>query len=294
MVKKKHYINKNFIVFIFCFFLIIILSFSKNLSEIQYFRIHISNFFSLIYSPKSLLNNLSLMEIKNDSLLLEIKKLRQENLNFQQRIRTINTHLDYDKKLNKLIPNYIFLPAKVTNHSLLESTHIFNVNIGVDDGVSNKSKAVINYDGNLIGKTWIVTKNSTQIHKISDRNFHVYVKTDNNVFGQFSYKSGRLGIIESVSKRNEEKLMIGDIFYTTQDSNIYPENIPVAKIVDIKNRKNQHELYKWLTKKDLNGIMNSTVKWNFQKYLIGQSGEFIDYFSSNISPMSKKITQHLI
>jgi len=243
MIKKKHYINKNIIVLIFCFFLIIVLSFSKNLSEVQYFKIHLSNFFSLIYSPKSLLNNLSYMESKNDSLFVEIKKISEENLNLKQRIRTINTHRDYDKKLNKLIPNYTFLPAKVTNHSLSKSTHIFNVNIGTSDGVINKSRAVIDYDGNLVGKTWIASNELTEVHKISDRNFHVYVKTENNVFGQFSYKSGKLGIIESVSKRNESKLNIGDLFYTTQDSNIYPENIPVAKIVDIKNRKNEHELH---------------------------------------------------
>ena len=32
--------------------------------------------------------------------------------------------------------------------------------------------------------------------------------------------------------------------------------------------KNQHNLYRWLTKKELNGNIESQVKWNFQKYLI--------------------------
>ena len=32
--------------------------------------------------------------------------------------------------------------------------------------------------------------------------------------------------------------------------------------------KNQHPLYNWLTEKKLNGFKNSTVRWNFQKYLI--------------------------
>ena len=70
-------------------------------------------------------------------------------------------------------------------------------------------------------------------------------------------------------------------------------NFLMTKKIKVKG-KNQHKVYKWLTRKDLNGVKNSTIKWNFQKYLIGKSGEFIDYFSSNISPMSKKITQHLI
>ena len=38
-------------------------------------------------------------------------------------------------------------------------------------------------------------------------------------------------------------LNVGDIFYTSQSSNIYPENIPVAKVIDIQNRRYEHELY---------------------------------------------------
>ena len=51
----------------------------------------------------------------------------------------------------------------------------------------------------------------------------------------------------------------------------------------------QHMLYKWLTTKDLNGVKNSSVKWNFQKYIIDPSGAFIDYFYSTTKPFSDKI-----
>ena len=260
MRKKFFFINKNVIVFTICSFLSVILFFSKNISEIQYFKIHVYNFFSVIFSPKQTFNNLSFVESKNDSLISEIKKISQENLNLKQRVRIINTHRDYDQKLNKLIPNYKFIPAKVINHSISKSTHIFNINVGFNDGILKKAKAVINYNGDLVGKTWYSTESKTEVHKISDRNFHVYVKTDNNVFGQFSYKSGKLGIIESVPKRDENLLKIGDIFYTTQDSNIYPENIPVAKIVDIQNRRYEHELYiKVEILADLNSLSNVFV-----------------------------------
>ena len=77
------------------------------------------------------------------------------------------------------------------------------------------------------------------------------------IFGQFSFKSGKWGIIESVSKQYEKSLNIGDIFYTTDDSNIYPENIPVAKIIDIQNRRNELELYvKVEIIADLNSLKN--------------------------------------
>ena len=64
------------------------------------------------------------------------------------------------------------------------------------------------------------------------------------------------------------------------------------KKIDVKGT-NQHPLYSWLTQKQLNGISNSKVKWNFQKYLVDAQGEFIDYYFSITSPTSSKITKHL-
>ncbi len=57
--------------------------------------------------------------------------------------------------------------------------------------------------------------------------------------------------------------------------------------------KNQHNLYKWLTNKILNRVSDSSVSWNFNKYLIGLNGELINHFSSEINPLSKKITDYL-
>ena len=66
----------------------------------------------------------------------------------------------------------------------------------------------------------------------------------------------------------------------------------ITEKVDVKG-KNQHPLYTWLTKKENNGVKNSSVKWNFQKYLVDENGELIDYYFSLTKPMSKKITKHL-
>ncbi|GGG11532.1 glutathione peroxidase [Dokdonia pacifica] len=62
--------------------------------------------------------------------------------------------------------------------------------------------------------------------------------------------------------------------------------------IDVKGSK-QHPLFKWLTSKELNGNKNSSVKWNFQKYLVSESGKLIDYYYSITSPTSRKITKHL-
>lgn len=50
-------------------------------------------------------------------------------------------------------------------------------------------------------------------------------------------------------------------------------------------------IYEFLTKKELNGKKSSSVKWNFQKYIINEDGTLEDYFYSITEPESKKITK---
>ncbi|MHC1704596.1 MAG: glutathione peroxidase [Tenuifilaceae bacterium] len=50
-----------------------------------------------------------------------------------------------------------------------------------------------------------------------------------------------------------------------------------------------HPLYKWLTSKAENGVMDSEVKWNFQKYLIDESGKLINVLPSKEKPDSEKV-----
>ncbi|MGB0887895.1 MAG: glutathione peroxidase [Vicingaceae bacterium] len=66
----------------------------------------------------------------------------------------------------------------------------------------------------------------------------------------------------------------------------------ITEKVDVKGY-NQHPLYAWLTNKENNGVESSTVKWNFQKYLVGKNGDFIDFYYSITSPTSEKIKKHL-
>ena len=67
---------------------------------------------------------------------------------------------------------------------------------------------------------------------------------------------------------------------------------PLMEKLDVKG-ENQHALYAWLTDKKYNGKKSSSVKWNFQKYLIDENGQLIDYYFSITKPMSKKILKHL-
>lgn len=51
----------------------------------------------------------------------------------------------------------------------------------------------------------------------------------------------------------------------------------------------QHRVYQWLTNKKLNGKIASKVYWNFQKYMISENGELIDFLHPFRSPLCQKI-----
>ena len=72
-------------------------------------------------------------------------------------------------------------------------------------------------------------------------------------------------------------------------SSNYGVTFIISEKIEVKG-KGIHPLYQWLTQKELNGKKSSTVKWNFQKYIVDKNGEFLNYFYSMTSPLSNKIT----
>ena len=72
----------------------------------------------------------------------------------------------------------------------------------------------------------------------------------------------------------------------------YGVSFLITEKIDVKGT-NQHPLYTWLTSRELNNKKSSSIKWNFQKYLISPDGKLIDYYISITKPMSSKITKHI-
>ena len=73
----------------------------------------------------------------------------------------------------------------------------------------------------------------------------------------------------------------------------YGVSFLITEKVNVKG-SNQHPLYTWLTKKENNGKKSSTVRWNFQKYLVDSEGNLIDFYYSITKPTSSKITKHIL
>lgn len=68
----------------------------------------------------------------------------------------------------------------------------------------------------------------------------------------------------------------------------YGVTFPMMEKISVKG-KDIHPLYEWLTSKEKNGVMDSEVKWNFQKYLIDETGKLFDVIPPKEKPTSDKV-----
>lgn len=68
----------------------------------------------------------------------------------------------------------------------------------------------------------------------------------------------------------------------------YGVTFPIMSKISVKGDQ-QAPLYQWLTSKELNGVKDSKVKWNFQKYLISADGQLEKVISSKTKPDSEEI-----
>ena len=67
---------------------------------------------------------------------------------------------------------------------------------------------------------------------------------------------------------------------------------PMAAKVSVKGN-DIAPIFQFLTEKDLNGVKNTAILWNFTKFLIDENGHLIDSFISTTKPTSESITKYL-
>ncbi len=68
----------------------------------------------------------------------------------------------------------------------------------------------------------------------------------------------------------------------------YDVTFPLMSKITVKG-DDKAPLYQWLTQKELNGFEDSSVKWNFQKYLISADGKLEKVINPMVKPNNDKI-----
>lgn len=72
----------------------------------------------------------------------------------------------------------------------------------------------------------------------------------------------------------------------------YGVTFPMMEKISVKGN-DMAPVYKWLTSKKENGVVDSEVKWNFQKYLINEKGQLVEVLDPKEKPTSDKVMSWL-
>lgn len=72
----------------------------------------------------------------------------------------------------------------------------------------------------------------------------------------------------------------------------YGVTFPMAAKVSVTG-DDTAPIFKYLTEKQLNGVKDSKILWNFTKFLIDENGKLIDSYVSDVKPTDEAITKHL-
>lgn len=199
-----------------------------------------SNFFSGISSYFA--NNKKINE-ENEKLENEKKELEYKLLE-SQKVLEENESLKQMLEIKKKFQHFEIKLGKIIYREHDNWTQTFKVDIGSDDGIK-VNQAVVHEEG-LVGYVSKVESSSATINTILDpsSSVSVNISTINEpaiLQGDLNLKSNNKLKLNFIPI--EAEISISDMLYTSGLGSTYPNAIPVGKITEIVNNKNDTNRY---------------------------------------------------
>ena len=215
-----------------CFSLI--LFFSNRSEHIIAVEEDVADIISFVMYPKTLYKEIMVVKEENKllkSMITQLTLLNSESDRFRNENKQLKRMLQFSESHPLSMQ-----PANVVNTQLSTSVQSIFIDIGKEQNV-HRDLPVIDMYG-LIGKTISLGDNASKVQLITDNNYRVSIRVGKEkTLGIFIPTHGKYGILEGVRKSLE--LDEGEIVVTSGISNIYPADIPVAKVISVFSNKNQ-------------------------------------------------------
>lgn len=207
--------------------------------------------FTGIYSfSNSVFSNLSVYFSDKEDINLRCEELERENNELKlkllesQRILDENTSLKQMLEIKKTFQHFEIVMGNVIYREHDNWSKTFKLDVGSDDGVK-LNQAVVAKSG-LVGYISSVEKNTSTVTTILDPSVSVSVKISSVnepaiLKGDLDLKSKNMLKIEFIEL--DADISIADVLYTSGMGSMYPSSIPVGKITEIINSKNDIDRY---------------------------------------------------
>lgn len=181
-------------------------------------------------------------------ILLDVReqnrKLRAENGRLKMENQYYRTELSTADRARALSVFQLHTPSKtvaarITGNGTVSTSKVVFIDRGSTSGVA-KGMAVVTPDG-IVGKVIAVYPLASQVLLITDPTFAAGVESQKNrVHGTLKGGSSKC-TVENV--QNEEKVDVGEWFYTSGEDRIFPKGFPVGQAVAVRTGTAMKEIY---------------------------------------------------
>ena len=225
-------LNKDLLALLISIVFSLILFFNSNSQVVIAVQSDLSNILSVITYPQRWYQDIFSIKEYN-------KYLQQQLVKSKLKIARLDAYQVENIKLREMLEfknlnPWTLVPANVTNKNS-SSIKTIIIDVGGNDSIYPNSP-VLDIHG-LIGKVFAVNDNVSKIQLINDKNFSVSVRIgEDRSLANFIPTVDKYGILQGV--RKSMNLENGEIAYTSGISDIYPANIPVAKVISVNKNNN--------------------------------------------------------
>ncbi len=178
-----------------------------------------------LYEKISNLKNYFSLKEQNSSLIDENLRLKQENEIFKNKSET-----DSLKSLSFTKSKFIFNAAKITKNSYNAKYNFLLIDKGSKDSIQSEM-AVVNSIG-IIGVTEKSSTHYTRVQSILNLDSKINAKLkNNNFFGTLTWDGKNYNIVQLIDIERQAPVKIGDTIVTGERSAIFPEGIPIGRVI---------------------------------------------------------------
>ena len=223
------FINKDALALLLTLIFSALLLLTQDSSQIRQLKFQVAKLVNTLAYPITWYNSIFSIRVEN-------KLLKKQLVQFTLMNSELESYHEENIRLKEML-NFTmtqplnFLTANVVGYNFGLPTQSITIDIGNDDGVT-KNLPIMDEKG-LLGKTFKVGEHASLAQLITDKNFRVSVRIgQERAIGLFIPTHGKYGILEGV--RKSMPLNEDEVAFTSGISEIYPPNIPVARVVSIQ------------------------------------------------------------
>lgn len=170
------------------------------------------------------------------------QQLAKQNAELKKQVQEYSVQLQQTKNKNEELKNVQDLSSRddysdfhqVVAKAILDVNFFVNSQMLIDIGTNRQvtvGNAIVNKEG-VVGQVSSVNKTSSQLTLITSPDFKIYLQSVKSNTKMLAQGGGHNTIVVNYIDKND-KVEPGDILETTGLDDIYPANIPVAKVIKV-------------------------------------------------------------